>query len=99
MSVQSISPYRSSNVRLQKILSISMAFEGKLGGLDLMALSDAELDTMYGYAEEHLKRVADIRKNGLKETKEYSKEEVAKMNKHQFLDFQKQQFMKEQEKK
>ena len=55
-----------------------MAFEGKLGGLDLMNLSDAELDTMYGYAEEHLKRVADIRKNGLKETKEYSKEEVAK---------------------
>ena len=98
MSVQSISPYRSTNVRLQKILSISMAFEGKLAGLNLGILSDAELDTMYGYAEEHLKRVADIRQNGLKSTKTYTKDEISKMNKQQFINFQKEQFMKEQEK-
>ena len=79
MSVQSISPYSEIDVRVQKILSIAMAFDGKLSSIDLSNASDDVLDSLYGYAEEHTKRVAEIRKKGLKpSTKDITKEEIKK---------------------
>ena len=94
MSVQSISPYNEIDIKMQKILSISMAFDGKLSAIDLSNASDDELDSLYGYAEEHTKRVAEIRKNGLKpSTKNISKEDVDKMNKYEFMDYMKDKFI------
>ena len=98
MSVQSISPHRQISARMQKILSISMAFEGRLVGVDLINCSDIELDILLGYAEEHAKRVADIRNGKFVNNKNYSKEDIQKMNKYEFMDFQKEMFMKQQQK-
>ena len=94
MSVQSISPYSEIDVRVQKILSIAMAFDGKLSSIDLSNASDDVLDSLYGYAEEHTKRVAEIRKKGLKpSTKDVNKEEINKMNKYEFMDYMKDKFV------
>ena len=99
MSVQSLSPHRQLSSRMQKILSISMAFEGRLSGIDLTNVSDMELDILLGYAEEHAKRVADIRNGKFVDNKNYTKEDIQKMNKYEFMDFQKEMFMKDQKKR
>ena len=75
-----------------------MAFEGRLVGVDLINCSDIELDILLGYAEEHAKRVADIRNGKFVNNKNYSKEDIQKMNKYEFMDFQKEMFMKQQQK-